>query len=129
MRVKIITPTAIPVDKAVNKITAEAANGSFSLLPRHIDFVAALVPGILALTDDTGDEQFLAIDEGLLVKRGDEVRISVSRAVRGPTLEELQQVVEAEFQQRDEQERMARTAISRLEAGFIRRMLEERGQA
>ncbi|MFP4439145.1 MAG: F0F1 ATP synthase subunit epsilon [Chloroflexaceae bacterium] len=129
MRVKIITPTAIPVDKAVSKITAEATNGSFSLLPRHIDFVAALVPGILALTDDTGDEQFLAIDEGLLVKRGDEVRISVSRAVRGPTLEELQQVVEAEFQQRDEQERMARTAISRLEAGFIRRMLEERGQA
>lgn len=129
MRIKIITPTAILVDKAVNKITAEATNGSFSLLPRHIDFVAALVPGILALTDDSGDEQFLAIDEGVLVKRGDEVRISVSRAVRGPTLEELQQVVEAEFQQRDEQERMARTAISRLEAGFIRRMLEERGQA
>jgi F-type H+-transporting ATPase subunit epsilon len=129
MRVRIITPTAIPVDKAVSKITAEAANGSFSLLPRHIDFVAALVPGILALTDDTGAEQFLAIDEGVLVKRGDEVLISVSRAVRGPTLDELQQVVAAEFQQRDEQERMARTAISRLEAGFIRRMLEERGQA
>ncbi len=125
MRVKVITPTTIPVDEEVSKIIAEAINGSFSLLPRHIDFVTALVPGILVLTDEAGAEQFLAIDDGILIKRGDEVRISTSRAVCGPTLQELQHVVEVEFRQLDEQEHMAHMAISRLEAGFIRRMLED----
>lgn len=127
MRAKVITPTEIVLDQRVRKINAEAANGSFAMLPRHIDFVTALVPGILIIADEHGEEQYLAIDEGMLVKYGDEVRIVTSRAVQGSSLAELQQVVEDEFRQLDEQERMARTAMARLEAGFVRRLLEERG--
>ncbi len=127
MRVKVMTASDIVLDQQASKITAEATNGSFAMLPQHIDFVAALVPGILIITDEQHTEQFLAIDEGILVKRADEVRIATSRAVPGASLEALQQVVDAEFRRRDEHERMARSAIARLEAGFVRRLLEERG--
>lgn len=125
MRIQVITPAAILVDETATKVNAEAANGSFTLLPRHIDFVAVLVAGILTFTNEEGQEQFIAIDEGVLVKRSEDVCIATSRAVHGPSLEELQRVVDAEFRQLNEQEQMARTAVSRLEAGFIRRLLEE----
>jgi F-type H+-transporting ATPase subunit epsilon len=36
----------------------------------------------------------------------------------------LRQVVEHEFRQLDEQERMARSTLARLEAGMIRRFVE-----
>lgn len=124
MHVRVITPTEILYDAAAGKVNATAANGSFTMLPKHIDFVTALTPGILVLTTKAGDEQFLALDEGVLVKRGDDVRVAAFRGVRGATLEELQRVVAEEFRQLDEHERMARTAISRLEAGFIRRMID-----
>lgn len=129
MRLKVFVPTAVLVDAAARKITAEAANGCFCLLPRHIDFVSALVPGILSFVDETGQEQFLAIDTGILVKCGDEVRVAVGNAMRGAVLEGLQQVVEAEFRALDDRERLARTALARLEANLVRGMLQEYGGA
>jgi F-type H+-transporting ATPase subunit epsilon len=46
MQLKILIPTKILVDCQVTKVIAEAENGHFCLLPHHVDFVAALVPGI-----------------------------------------------------------------------------------
>ena len=123
MRLKVFVPTAIRIDAETRKIIAEAENGSFCLLPRHIDFVAALVPSILSFVDENEQEQFLAIDEGILVKCGDEVRVVVGNAVRGAVLEDLQQVIEAEFRTLDERERLARTALTRLEANLMRSMI------
>jgi ATP synthase protein I len=76
MRLKVLLPTEVLLNEAVTKVIAEAENGSFCLLPRHIDFVAALVPGLLSFTIDEGHEEFLAIDEGILVKCGAEVLVS-----------------------------------------------------
>jgi len=47
MNLKILLPTEILLDEEVTKVSAEAENGSFTLLPNHIDFVTAIVPGIL----------------------------------------------------------------------------------
>jgi F-type H+-transporting ATPase subunit epsilon len=108
----------------VSKVIAEAANGSFCLLPRHIDFVAALVPGILSFDNADGLENFVVIDQGTLVKCGKQVLVSTLNAVRGTDLEQLQAIVEQRFLQLDEHERVARTALARLEAGTIRGFIE-----
>ena len=124
MRLKVFVPTAVRVDAEVRKINAEAENGNFCLLPRHIDFVAALVPGIISFVDQNEQEQFLAVDEGILVKCSDEVRVVVGNAIRGAALEDLQQVIEDEFRTLDEHERLARTALMRLEANLMRSMIQ-----
>lgn len=72
MRLKIMMPTKVFIDLDVTKVVAEAENGSFGILPKHIDFVAALVPGILSF-EYNNEEEFLAIDEGILVKWGSDV--------------------------------------------------------
>ncbi|NJN67593.1 MAG: F0F1 ATP synthase subunit epsilon [Chloroflexaceae bacterium] len=125
MKLKVLVPTEVLVDEEAAKIHAEATNGHFCLLPRHIDIVAALVPGILSFVNREGGEAFVALDEGILVKCGSEVLVSTTRGIRGDDLEGLQTVVETQFQKLNEQERTAHLAMARLEASFIRGTLEQ----
>jgi F-type H+-transporting ATPase subunit epsilon len=124
MRLKVFLPTEILVDEDVRKVIAQATNGSFALLPRHIDFVAMLVPSVLIYTGHDGGERFLGIDEGILVKHGADVRVSTRKAVRGDDLGALREVVRKDIVELDEHERAARSALARLEAGVIRRFVE-----
>jgi F-type H+-transporting ATPase subunit epsilon len=124
MRLKVLIPTRVVVDETVSKIVAEGEHGSFCLLPQHIDFLAALVPGLLAYIDESGVERFAAVDEGVLVKRGDEVLVSTGQAVASADLDELERTVHREFTMLDEKERAANAATAKLEAGFLRSYLE-----
>lgn len=124
MNLKVLLPNEVFLNEEVLKLTAEAQNGHFCLLPRHIDFVAALVPGLLSYEDSEGKEHFLAVDEGTLVKCGPEVLVSTRTAARNGDLGQLRNVVEEQFQVLDERERMARSATARLEAGLVRRFME-----
>ncbi|HMM53359.1 MAG TPA: F0F1 ATP synthase subunit epsilon [Burkholderiaceae bacterium] len=122
MRLKVLTPTRVLVDTPATKIVAEAANGYFCLLPRHVDFAAALVPGILYYTAETGEEALVAVDEGALVKCGAEVLVSALNAVAGTDLATLQATVADTFVTLDEDARRARSALARLESGVLRRL-------
>jgi F-type H+-transporting ATPase subunit epsilon len=124
MQFKVFLPTEILLDEEARKVVARAANGWFALLPRHIDFVAALVPSVLIYVDRGGHERFLGIDEGILVKHGKDVLVSTRKAVRGDDLASLRDVVRRDIMTLDEHERAARSALARLEAGVIRRFVE-----
>ncbi|REJ68761.1 MAG: F0F1 ATP synthase subunit epsilon [Planctomycetota bacterium] len=124
MNLKVLLPNEVFLDCEVAKINAEAQNGHFCLLPRHVDFVAALVPGLLSYEDLDGQEHFLAIDEGALVKCGSEVLVSTRSAARNGDLGQLRHVVVEQFESLDERERLARSATARLEAGLVRRFME-----
>jgi len=125
MRLKVSLPTRVLVDQDVTKVIAEAENGSFCILPHHIDFVAALVPGILSFKSDR-EEEFLAVDEGIMVKRDNEVMVSTRKAVRGKNLGTLKQTVEEEFRTLDEQEKKTRSILTKLELDFARRIFQMR---
>jgi F-type H+-transporting ATPase subunit epsilon len=111
MKLKILLPAKILLEQEVTKITAEANNGLFSLCPHHIDFAAALVPGILSFEADSQSETFIAVNEGLMFKCGSEVLVATIQAVRGGDLERLQQTVEQEFKQLNQPQKPSPTAI------------------
>ncbi len=123
MKLTVLLPAGVLVDQEVTKVTAEAENGSFCLLPRHVDFVTALVPGLLSFETGTGEEEFLAVDEGILVKRGPEVTVSTRNAVRGASLGQLREAVEERFHVLDEREQQAREVLARLEADLVVRFV------
>jgi F-type H+-transporting ATPase subunit epsilon len=124
MHLTLLLPTEVLVDEAVTRIVAEADNGFFCLLPRHVDFVAALVPGILYYSNADGEERYAAVDEGTLVKCGDHVRVSVLNGATGTDLDALHALVADSFLDLDDEERRARSALARLEAGAMRRFIE-----
>ncbi|MGK7345193.1 MAG: F0F1 ATP synthase subunit epsilon [Candidatus Nitrospinota bacterium M3_3B_026] len=124
MKLKLLLPERVLLEEEVEKVIAEGRAGRFCLLPRHVSFVAALVPGILSYTGADGREKYAAVDEGILIKIGGETRVSVRDAVTGENLAELEETVAARFEKLDEHEKMARSALARLEAGAIRRFME-----
>ena len=124
MQVKILLPSAVFLDQVAKKLVAEGPNGFFCLLPRHIDYTNALVPGILTLEHMDGQIAYYAVSEGILVKIGRQVLLSVRDAVRGETLEDLKKAVDSQFLQLIRQEQASRTALRKLEAETIRRFME-----
>ena len=124
MRLKVLLPSEVLIDQEVSKVVAEAENGSFCLLPRHVDFLAAIVPGLLSFASPQGTEEFLAVDEGVLIKCGPEVLVSTRNAVRGTDLGTLERTVEERFRHINELEMTARSAFAKLEANFIRRFMD-----
>lgn len=124
MRLRILAPESVQIDEPVQKVIAEAEDGSFCLLPRHVDFAAILVPGLLAFEREDGEEMVLALDRGMLVKCGDEILVSTPRVIGNRPLGELQQAVEEELQSLDQREQKARSALGRIEADFIRRLVD-----
>lgn len=122
MNLKVLLPFQIFAEKTgVSRIVAETREGSFGLLPHRLDCVAALVPGILIYQTESGGEVFVAVDEGVLVKAGPDVLVSVRRAIEGTDLRQLRDAVEKEFLTLDEREKSARLVVAKLETGFLRR--------
>jgi F-type H+-transporting ATPase subunit epsilon len=123
MDLKLLLPFQVFAQKSdVLRIIAETPDGSFGLLPHRLDCVAALAPGILTYETDAEGEVFVAIDEGVLVKAGSEVLVSVRRAHAGTDLGQLRAAVEREFLVLDEQEKSVRLAVAKMEGNLVRRM-------
>ncbi len=123
MNLKILLPFQIFVAKiGVSRIVAETREGSFGLLPHRLDCVAALTPGILTYETPADGEAFVAVDEGVLVKTGSDVLVSVRRALGGANLGRLRAAVEQEFLTLNEHEQSVRSVLARMEGELIRRM-------
>jgi F-type H+-transporting ATPase subunit epsilon len=125
MHLKVLLPFQIFAEKnGVSRIVAETREGSFGLLPHRLDCVAALVPGILIFETEAEGEVCVAVDEGVLVKTGLEVLVSVRNAFGGADLGQLREKVETEFLTLDEREQSVRSVMVKMESGLIRRLAE-----
>ena len=122
MRLNVLLPFRVFADKTdVSRIVAETREGSFGLLPRRRDCVAALVPGILTYESEADGEVFVAVDEGVLVKVGDEVQVLVRRSSSSSDLASLRDAVRRDYLTLDALELGARAATQKLESGFVGR--------
>ena len=125
MALKILLPSQIFAEKrGILRIIAETPEGSFGLLPRRLDCVAAITPGILTYESKEEGEIFTAVDEGVLIKTGLNVLISVRNAIGGTDLDRLRETVEKEFSNLEEREQKTRSVMARMESDFIRRLAE-----
>ncbi|OIO67554.1 MAG: F0F1 ATP synthase subunit epsilon [Zetaproteobacteria bacterium CG_4_9_14_3_um_filter_49_83] len=125
MKLKILLPFRVFADKRdVLRMVAVSHEGSFGLLPHRLDCVAALSAGILMYETAAEGEVYIAVDEGVLVKTGCDVRVSVRNAIGGMSLDKLREAVEEEFMQLGEQEQKVRSVLAKMEGGLIRRLAE-----
>jgi F-type H+-transporting ATPase subunit epsilon len=125
MHLKLLLPFGIFAEKTgVSRIVAETREGSFGLLPRRLDCVTALAPGILTYESEAEGEVYVAVDQGVLVKTGLDVLVSVRNAFGGTDLGQLHEAVKREFLTLNDQELTVRTVMARMESGLISRLAE-----
>lgn len=126
MRLLLTVPTGKLVDRTVTRVSAEAPHGTFTILKRHADTVLLITPGLLAFHDEAGKETFVAVDHGVLVKAGSQVRVACQRAVVSGGLADAEAAVRSRFLEGSDTDRRARNALLRLEAEIMRRAGELR---
>ncbi|NNM51953.1 MAG: F0F1 ATP synthase subunit epsilon, partial [Pseudomonadales bacterium] len=84
MLLNVLMPSRMFLNQpGVERVVVETTEGLFGLLPRRLDCVAALQPGILIYQCAGGGETYVAVDAGVLVKVGSEITVSVRNAVGG----------------------------------------------
>ena len=123
MRLRIVTPLSVVVDKYAQSLRAEDASGSFGILPGHAPFLTAL--GVSIVSWRTADaERFCALRGGVLtVGGGSAVDIATREAVVGHDLATLGADVLARFRSDAEEERTEHTETMRLQFNAIRHMV------
>ncbi len=82
------------------------------------------MPGILTYETEAEGDVYLAIDEGVLVKSGKQVLVSVRNAIGGADLDKLHEAVKQQFLNVDANEKAVRSVLAKMESGFLRRLLE-----
>ncbi|SIS81203.1 F0F1 ATP synthase subunit epsilon [Neptunomonas antarctica] len=123
INLKVLLPSQLFIEQTgILHMVVETCDGAFGFLPHRLDCVAALVPGILSYETAAGGEVFIAVDEGVLVKTGFDVIVSVHRAVIGKELSALHDLIQQEFLTLDEEEKSLRSTMVKLETGFLRRV-------
>ena len=124
MNLRILLPFCVfTTETAVSRIVADTVAGSLGILPHRMDCVAALVPGILVYHIGEEGEVYLAVAEGILIKTGLDVLVSVRNAIGGSDLERLNATVEKEFMILNEREQNVRSVMSKMESAFVRRIV------
>lgn len=123
MRLRLLLPSRVAVDREVERVAAEGLHGQFTVLPRHVDGVAGLVPGLLSYVED-GEETFWSVRAGTLVKRGRDVLVSTTGAVRGPGLEDLAPALRRAQRSEAAEETRTRNALARIESTLVQRFAE-----
>src|SRR5580704_13489625 len=124
INLKVLLPFQIFLEKkGVKRIVAQTLQGSVGLLPHRLDCTAALAPGILTYETEAEGNVYLAVDQGVLVKVGMDVLVSVRNAIGGTTLDKLHEAVKRQFLTLDVQEKSVRSVLAKMESGFIHRFM------
>jgi F-type H+-transporting ATPase subunit epsilon len=124
MKMKVILPSKILVDIEVDKIIIEGEEGLMGILPNHIDVAVSVVSGILSYFH-SGTEKFIAHGEGLMVKKGEELKISLRQAVKGEKLGTLKKILEDEIKSYSEVEKKSRSTVAMFVSSIIKKFREQ----
>lgn len=123
MNLKILLPYKVFLNEnKVNKVIIETAKGSYGILPKRLDFVAALVPGIFTYETLNNTVQYLAVDEGILVKTGSTIIVSVQNSFGGTDLGKMHELVIKEYQEMRSSEKKFRQTMAKIESNFLLRL-------
>ena len=125
MMLKILLPNKVfAKHNNVLRIIVDTLEGSYGILPNRRDCTAALTPGILTYQTEIGKDVYIAIDQGIFVKKGNEVFVSVRQAIQGIGLSQLRDAVKKEFLTLDQKQQEIRFAMDKLESNFLQRLTE-----
>jgi F-type H+-transporting ATPase subunit epsilon len=123
MRLLVITPTDVVVDRDVDYVRAEDSSGAFGIAPGHADLLTTLEICVVRWRDLHNTEHYVAVRGGLLrVRAGQVVEIATREAIVSDDLGQLRGQVIVAMRNKLETELSARAGALRLEHAAIRQI-------
>jgi F-type H+-transporting ATPase subunit epsilon len=87
LRLEIVTPQATVFSEDVNMVTLPGIEGDIGVYPQHARLITQLVPGEI-IVNRAGEDQFLAVGEGLVEITGERVSIVTDMAIPSEKIDE-----------------------------------------
>ena len=122
MILRISTPIGEALEVTTNQVDFEAIDGFFTLLPRHMDMISVLKPGILSYKIND-QKNYVACNKGVLVKKNNLVSVSTKLAVLGTSLKELEERIAIDFKEMEQERKEVNLAMAKLELGLTKGIL------
>jgi F-type H+-transporting ATPase subunit epsilon len=119
---EILVPDGIVARLPVLSLEAADASGRFGIWPNHAPFFTVLAPCVLIYRATDGQEEYAAVDGGVLLVEGGRASIASREAFTSPRLDEVAGKAAALLAERRAQERLANSAFAQLEASLARQI-------
>jgi len=87
LKLEIVTPAATVYSEDVQMLTLPAVDGQIGIFPRHVPVLTRIVPGEIIVRKN-GENDFLAVGEGLVEITGDRIAIVTDMAVAAKDIDE-----------------------------------------
>src|SRR6516165_4339961 len=87
LKLEIVTPEATVYSQQVEYVILQGVEGQMTVLPQHTRLMTQLVPGEMVVRRD-GQDEFLAIGEGLIQVTGDSIAVLTDMAVAAANIDE-----------------------------------------
>jgi F-type H+-transporting ATPase subunit epsilon len=126
MTLKVLIPFGVfvQINDVAKIILNTREGGSVCLLPHRLDCVATLSPGLMAYEAEGKSTNYLAIDQGVMVKTGTDVLVSSRNAFRGDDLAKLHELVQKQFLDLSADEQKSRLTSKKFEGALLSRLVE-----
>jgi F-type H+-transporting ATPase subunit epsilon len=119
MLMRVFSPTETLLEKEVEKVTFQALDGAHTFLPKHADYFSILTPDVVVY-ESGGQKSYIACNQGVILKQGEAVFLSVRSALFNNDLKSLVQQMRVEFKKQEEERKETNAVMARLEAGLTR---------
>ena len=87
LKLEIVTPEAIAYSQDVEFVILQGVEGQMTVLPEHVQLMTQLVPGEM-IARKGGQDEFLAVGEGLVKITADKVSVLTDMAVAAANIDE-----------------------------------------
>jgi F-type H+-transporting ATPase subunit epsilon len=87
LKLEIVTPAAVIYSEDVHMVTLPAADGQIGVYPHHVPLMTRIEPGEIIVRKN-GNEEFLAVGEGLVEVTADRISIVTDMAVKARDIDE-----------------------------------------
>ena len=87
LKLEIVTPDAVVYSKDAEFVILQGVEGQMTILPQHVGLMTQLVPGEMVVRSG-GQDEFLAVGEGLVQVTGERVAVLTDMAVAAESIDE-----------------------------------------
>jgi len=87
LKLEIVTPDATVYSEPVESVILQGVEGQMTILPEHVRLMTQLVPGELIVRKG-GQDEYLAVGEGLVSVTGDHIAIVTDMAVAAANIDQ-----------------------------------------
>ncbi len=112
---KIYSPIEIILDEEVKQLTFEGKEGYLTILPNHIDYVSSFDTNIMYYIKNNGDKKFIALNNGILLKYSNKVRLTAYKAILGDNIKDLKNKINQAIDIEDNIEKEINKNLKQLE--------------